>query len=351
MVWVILALSISQIIGGILGDLLIGNRNTTIIGSSFIFISSTLFFLNLDIYPIIPITIFVLGCGLYQSNLKALYAKLYIHESRLLDSAFLLLYIFINVGAFFGAFITGFIADSFGIEYGFLVVSVSTLFSQLVVLLIKINKLISTKSKHDNNFLGNKIYFKSIGVVIALYAVYYFLWRQTYFDMYAHYWEINFDTFLNKYFFKNYWIDNLSFIFYIILGIFLVITWTRNHYNQITKLTTATIITLIVFSLSYFLYKEGSDLTVGVSISALFIYTFAELLVEPLIDSSIAKLINHQFLAIAYGTFGLISMGIGYLFGFTEKGLLLLTENTFFFGLGGLFILSIVLLIRKYRSN
>ena len=345
--WISIGLSGSYLIGGILGDLLIGNKSTSIIGGGVMIIGSMLFFFNSSLYPYIPISLFIIGCGLYQSNLKAIYAKLYLHDTRLLDSGFVLLYLFINLGSFFGAFLIGLIAEWYGIEYGFLAVGISTAISITMLLLTKNTAQISDESIPENKSLINKIDLKNLAIVLGLFALYCFVWRLTYYDIYALYWDID----LGSYFINHYWVDTLGFVFYIIVAIYLIVLWSKKYYNQITKLTISTIITLLAFGVSYVLYKEGSVTTSIVTILALFAYTIAELLLEPLIDSSIAKLINRKFLAIAYGVVGLLTMGIGYVFLFMEKGLQWLTEHTIYLGFGGLIVLSIILTIKKSRSN
>ncbi|MCJ8288831.1 MAG: MFS transporter [Crocinitomicaceae bacterium] len=344
--WISIGLSVSYLIGGILGDLLIGNKNTSIIGGVIMFIGSMLFFFNPSLYPYLPITMFVIGCGLYQSNLKAIYAKLYLHDTRLLDSGFILLYLFINFGAFFGALLVGLIAECYGIEYGFLTVGISTALSITMLLLTKKPTHILDESSPPEKSFINKINLKHLGTVLALFAVYCFVWRLTYYDIYALYWNID----LGSYFINHYWVDILGFVFYIIVAIYLIILWSKKHYDQIYKLRISTIITLFAFGISYLFYKEGSITTSIVTTLALFAYTIAELLIEPLIDSSIAKLINRKFLAIAYGAVGLLTMGISYVFLFMEKGLQWLTEHTIYIGFGGLLLLSIILVMKKYRS-
>ncbi len=345
--WISIGLSIAYIFGGILGDLLIGNKNTAIIGGIVMFTGSMLFFFDLSITPYIPITIFITGCGLYQSNLKSIYAKLYLHDTRLLDSGFLIFNLFINIGSFFGVLIVGLITEKYGVEYGFLTVGVSTILSIIMLLLTKNTTQPSVKSYPHKELLINRINLKYLSQVLALYTLYCFAWRLSYYDINALYWDID----LGPHFISYFWVDNVSLVFHLIIGIYLIILWTKKYYDKITKLTISAVITLVSFSLSYFLFNENSVTTSILTVFVLFAYTFADLLVLPIIDSSIAKLINRKFLAIAYGTVSIITMGIGYVFLFIENGIKLLVESTIYVGLGGLLVLSIILIIRKFKPE
>lgn len=345
--WISISLSASYLLGGIIGDLWLGNRKTTVIGGILMSIGSLLFFFNPTMYPYAPIAVFVIGCGLYHSNLKALYAKLYLHDLRLIDSAFILLNLFIIISSFFGAFLVGYIAETYGIEYGFLSVGISTLISISMIYLTKSEGTLN-ESNSENKSLFNKNQIKPIGQVLLFFAVYCFLWRLTYYDIYSTYWTIDFET---TYLFGHYWIDGLSFLFYMVIGIYLVVLWSRKYYDQLTKLTYTTIITFASFIIAFSFYNEASITTSILTMITLFTYTVGDLLIEPLINSSIARLVNQRYLAIGYGTIGLLAMGIGYLFSFMEKGMQFITEETIYVGFAGLFLLGSVLLYIKYSKK
>ena len=85
----------------------------------------------------------------------------------------------------------------------------------------------------------------------------------------------------------------------------------------------------------------------AITIGALFLYTLAELHIAPLIDSLIARIVNRRFLAIGYGSRGLIALGIGYLFTFLVSGIYWLTGSTLYVGLGIFLLIAFVLIIKK----
>lgn len=331
----------SYLIGGILGDLLIGNKRAAYIGGSVMILGSLLSFIDLSMPPEIPVILFMIGCGLYQSNLRATYAKLYLHDTRLLDSGFMILYLFINLGSFLGTLLIG-IAGYYGIEYGFLAVGISTLLSILMLAIVKEPTQTTINSIPEQKSFFNRINLRPILVVLGLYAIFGLFWKLTYYDVFANYWGISWSQGYVPY----YWINMLSFAFYLIIGVYLVVLWSKKYYSHLAKLTISTILVLLVFGVSFLSYSEGSTITSVITIVGLFVYTIAELLVEPLVDSSIAKLVNRKFLAIAYGSLSFLFIGFGYVATYAENGLNLFLENTIYVGFGGLLVLSVILAIR-----
>lgn len=345
--WITIGLSATYLISGIIGDLLIGNKTTSIIGGIIMFIGSILFFFSPSISPYISIIIFLVGCGLYESNLKAIYAKLYLHDKRLLDSAFTLLYLAINLGSFIAGLAVGIIVYLYGSEFGFLAVSLSSAISVLIILLAKKPSHIAHDSIPSTKKIVNKIHLKYTCLLLALFGIYSFALKLTYVNINDLHWSIDF--WFNP---LNYLIlQMLNIVFFMVIGIYLFIIWSKKYYNEFTRLTISTIITLLSFTLSYFLYSEGSNTTTVITIFALFAYTLARLLIEPLIDSSIAKVINHNYWGIAYGSVGLIAMGSGYLFIYMEQVSKMIIDNSIYFGLGCFLLLSIVLLFMKRKSG
>jgi len=100
--WFTASLVFSQIIGAILGDLLIGNKKAVIIGA--ILQSLGAFGLCIPSTTGLYIGLFlvVLGGGLYTPNIISNFGKLYLNRTKLLDAGFTLFYFAVNIGAFVG---------------------------------------------------------------------------------------------------------------------------------------------------------------------------------------------------------------------------------------------------------
>lgn len=111
---------ISVIVGGLLGDLLLGNRNTMIVGGTLQAIAAFLMFIPNEFIFYTGVVLLFIGLGLYRPNLKALLGKAYLDRPKLLDGGFSLLYLSFTLGSFIGLIIAVLIVDVYGYEFTFL---------------------------------------------------------------------------------------------------------------------------------------------------------------------------------------------------------------------------------------
>ena len=118
--WLLGSLLFSQIIGGIFGDLIIGNKKSIIIGGiiqaigAFILCVPSINGLYFGLFLV------VLGNGFFTPNFTSNFGKLYLNKTKLLDSGFTILYFAINLGSFFGVLLIGYIGNKYGYNFGFI---------------------------------------------------------------------------------------------------------------------------------------------------------------------------------------------------------------------------------------
>ncbi len=123
--------AIAPIIGGIISDRWIGARYSVAVGLVFMAVGYSLGWFAQDIFLIQLMILFVsLGSGLFKGNLNALIGCQY-ENSADLDEAFSLQYSYLNIGAFLGSLITGYLylhvfnqGDSLGFRPCFLVAAI-----------------------------------------------------------------------------------------------------------------------------------------------------------------------------------------------------------------------------------
>ncbi len=117
--WYTSIVYITPIIGGMLADRLLGFRRAIVIGGllmtlghlSLAFEAMPAFYLGL--------VLLVLGNGLFKPNISSMVGQLYPDGSPLKDSAYTIFYMGINVGAFLGTLICGYLGENVGWHYGF----------------------------------------------------------------------------------------------------------------------------------------------------------------------------------------------------------------------------------------
>jgi POT family proton-dependent oligopeptide transporter len=343
--WLPFVLGVALLVGGLLGDLLLGNKRTATIGTALMCVGSLFYFLGMDLPAQLPYFIFAAGCGLHQSNLKALYAKLYLHDTRLLDAGFQILYLLANIAAFCAVILLNFIAEKYGFEYGFLTVSILSLGSA-ATLFITPQAPRSEESTPAEKGLIHLHQLKALGLVLGIFILYAVFQQLSQDEITREYVDRSLFLFYGS---LDYYLP-LDAVLYLLLSILLIVLWSRKYFAPIRKITLSALLLLIAFGLSYLSYSISPLARPYISVIAMIMIPLAELLIEPFIDTSIAMVVRQKYLAIAYGTSVLLTFFAAELLMLIHRWTYAITENTLEIGLLGLLLLSIYLVIRRYRS-
>ncbi len=109
--------NLTPLLGGIIGDRVLGRRNTVVLGG----LSMTVghFLLAFDVSFLIALAFLVLGAGLFRGNLAPQIGELYDVKDRRRDDAFQVYALALNLGAFLAPLITGTLAKQYGWHFGF----------------------------------------------------------------------------------------------------------------------------------------------------------------------------------------------------------------------------------------
>jgi len=127
--WFIAAALLSGIIGACIGDLLLGNRKSIIIGGILQAIGILILCLQTKYAVYVGLSVIFIGNGLYTPNLLSTFGKEYLGKPKLIDGGFIILETAINLGAFIGVALIGYYGEisynlGFGIAGGMMIVSV-----------------------------------------------------------------------------------------------------------------------------------------------------------------------------------------------------------------------------------
>ena len=107
----------TPLLGGLLGDRVLGRRRTVILGA----LSMTLghFCMAFDRSFLIALALLTLGAGCLRGNLVAQVGALYSADDRRRGAAFQIYYSSINAGAFIAPIVSGALGQAYGWHYGF----------------------------------------------------------------------------------------------------------------------------------------------------------------------------------------------------------------------------------------
>jgi POT family proton-dependent oligopeptide transporter len=139
----------TPIIGGMIADRYIGQRNAITIGGITMFIGQlVLFSINTHVGLAIGLILLIIGNGFFKPNISTLVGRLYKDGDSRRDSAFSIFYMGINMGALIAPFVVAFLCNNwfatkvfdengkeligYGYKYGFLAAAIGMALGQII---------------------------------------------------------------------------------------------------------------------------------------------------------------------------------------------------------------------------
>lgn len=117
--WYTMLVYITPILGGIIADKLLGFRKAIVIGG----VLMALGHLALAFEPMpafyLGLGLLIIGNGFFKPNISSIVGQLYPEGSDKKDSGYTIFYQGINVGAFLGSILCGYLGETLGWHYGF----------------------------------------------------------------------------------------------------------------------------------------------------------------------------------------------------------------------------------------
>ncbi len=127
---------ILTLIGGYLADKFFGFRKTVYIGG--VLMAAAQFTLAFGAYSesipffYLGLGLLVVGNGLFKPNISSMVGQYYINGSALKDSAYTIFYMGINIGAFLGAIICGYLGEEIAWHYGFMAAGIGMIIGLII---------------------------------------------------------------------------------------------------------------------------------------------------------------------------------------------------------------------------
>ncbi len=282
---------ISQIIGAILGDLFIGNKNSIILGGLLQALGAFFLCIPSTIGLYTGLVFIAIGGGLYMPNLLSIYGKSYLAKPKLLDSAFSILYVATNIGAFMSVLLIAFVAHEFGFSKGFAIAGIFFIISIIFPLLLREQKTLNfTQPTISMN--------KRIIVILTVCLLSGVFWGvyetigYALFDIKSKIIEV---STLNIP--SGIW-DGLDTILVFSLSIIAAITWTFMYYNQFIKLTIGFLFATTAISILFYIPEVPLENHSIYYLTATIFLAVAEIHMTPVIRSLLTLYTNPKYLAI-----------------------------------------------------
>lgn len=289
--WLIGSLIFSQIIGGLFGDLIIGNKKSIIIGGitqaigafSLCIPSTTGLYLGLFLIN--------LGSGFFTPNIISNFGKSYLNKTKLLDSGFTIFYLAIKLGSLFGIILIGYIGETYSYNIGFVVSGILMLLS---IIPIYLSKEKSLDEIDKNEFPISK---RVLNILIAFIVVGLFWGFNEISNIRTYDLQLQFSE-ISTLGIPNHLWQSINSILILPISIIAIILWSYVYSGQFFKLMLGFIFGVISLGILCFIPEVASEKhTITYFISLLFL-AISEIHIAPIIHSILTKYSNPKYLAI-----------------------------------------------------
>ncbi len=288
--WFVSSFVFSQILGAIIGDLIIGNKKAIIIGGILQAVGAFVLCIPSHFGLYLGMGLIVLGSGLYTPNILSQYGKLYLNKSELMDAGFTIFYEAVNVGAFIGGALIAYLGYP-NFTYGFIAAGILMLISVSILLFnmddISNLNLISSKNSFRMRSLNVIVSILIIGVFWGLYD--YSQNGQTFLINKLENFILNFPKYI--------W-SLVSHSIALIIGIIACLIWSYYYYSQLSKIVVGFLLASIALGILLFIPDKISDGSVLIFILSGLILSIAEIHIAPILYSILTKNTNPKYLAI-----------------------------------------------------
>lgn len=159
---------LSGVVGGMLGDKILGLRKAIFYGGWVIACGHLCLGFEIGFFP--GLALIVLGTSLFSSNIAALLGLYYSEQDLRRDSGFTLFYSGINIGAFLASILCGLVGEHFGWKYGFGLAAVGMFVGNLMFYLFQ--HVLEGKGGQPKNVENSKFFpflmLITVGIVVCL---------------------------------------------------------------------------------------------------------------------------------------------------------------------------------------
>jgi len=289
--WFVATITLSQIIGAIVGDLLIGNKKTIFIGG--ILQSIGAFTLCIPSTPglYIGLSLTVIGSGMYSPNIISKFGKLYLHKTKLLDAAFTIFYLAINIGSFIGVLVIVTLGEKYGWNTGFIAAGITILLSLLPLILSK-DKEFEVIEKSNFN-LSKRI--RTVSILLILTSIYWYFYNLGDFHFYELELEFHKMQTLNIPF--SIW-KSVDSLFGLVFSIILIVLWSIFFKSYLFKITIGFISLSLSFAFLSMIPSQPMEFHIVYLIISILFLSISEIIFSPIIYSVLTKYANPKYLTI-----------------------------------------------------
>ncbi|UKN01269.1 MFS transporter [Paracrocinitomix mangrovi] len=284
----------SMLIGGVLGDYLVGNKISCFIGGGLQILALLLLSISNVETAQTGLILFGLGAGIYSPNNFAMLSRYYYKKKRLVSPIVILFYVGVNLGAFLSAFV---IYDSFDYKISFIIIAIILVLS--LVPLFFVNNIPNTKNSPSRYKDGTTVSILAITIIASF--VYWGVYELFggFLNLQEHYLKDSIQIESN-----NLWSSMmLNSVIIFILGIVFFFVWSSKHMSQIQKMLIGFILAFVGFGIYFILPIELNSVHLSPFLFAVILVAISEFFIQTALYSLYLLLIPQRHFTIFFAFF------------------------------------------------
>jgi len=324
-----IGLAFTGVLGGLIGDLALGNRKTMLLGALLSVVGTSILSLMSPDYFMIGLGILVLSSGFFGPNLRANFGKNYLDRIPKMDAGFSFMHFAMYSGGFVGTALTNMIANAWSTQHGFI-------FAAFLGVLAFVTLLFSGELRFDPVGSEKKEnHLPSILVVTLMLVVFWGVYEISNVRISEIAYSIQADLSLPVATDLMFSMGSIAPWFFLLLGF---VIWSYVKLSAFIKILLGFIFGAIALPLLYFIPQQAGAQHTLFFVGGVMLIGLAEALISPSVHSIITQLSQPKFLAVAFGLLFLavevFVILIRALSAFLELNTLLALE----IGMGGMFV-------------
>ncbi len=309
----------SELLFSIVTDKWIGQKRSLLIGGLFCLLGYSMLFFQYNYLILGALILLLIGTSLVKPSTNVLVGRLFKKEDKNRTLAFMILYFGINVGAFVSVILMGYLADTFGWEYGLMLAVILTViflilsyFFQHKIEEIETDEILSRKSPIK---FGRILSILAVIVVLNL-----FFWKNN---------EIESSQILsavldlqNRFMFgfdlSEYQVNILYYLCSIPMVLSIFIFWYAKGVTNFIKAIFISLVLLMLGVISTMIFITfPTNIPLEWILIPFLIYAIAEAIITPLITSFVTRIAPIKYSNTLYSSYFLLlflfSKGLDYL--------------------------------------
>ncbi len=341
-------LILTQLVGAVFGDLLTGSKTTAIVGGLAQVLGAFVICIPNTVALYTGLGLLALGTGFYIPNVFSLFGKIYRQKEKSLDTGFTLFYTAVNIGAFLGILLVGFLGE-IDIKYGFITAG--------IIFLLGTGLLFFGHDEKDTTVVDKATSVTKRAVIILIAVAVTSVFWLCYSLGSMQIWQTldavtsTLSSNINASDFSS-----VSSLATILFGIIAAIAWYFIQFSRFLKIGIGFLLAALSFILVFVIQTMSGMTGIAFYVISVLLLSVAEILVAPIAHSLLVKYGNPKYLALL---FTLLTAPV-YLFNLLSSYLSNLMYDTpnlptiiaiAFFGLIGVILVIVKYTLKETPSN